>query len=189
MIRGIVPPDLTQDVLAYAEKKDRANSFVAIHSKKEREVGRLVLKATEKHNRQVLRHHELQSYVGLEDEVQDLSRRFKEICTLTVTRKGQTVRSYQEGSEIIKNEPNASGQEEHMDAFPGTWNFLAPLVRSVGATLKHQTYQDYPVNMSPYSTVARRWVVMPDLHLGWNIGDLLMVRSNAIHAGPPNGAT
>jgi hypothetical protein len=183
-----VPPDLTHDALAYAEKKDRANSFVAIHSETEGEVGRVVLDATKQHNRDLWRHHELDSYVGHEEEAKNLSRRFKEVCMLAVTRKCQTVRDISE-IEIIKNEPNSSGQKEHMDAFEGTWNFLTPLVSSVETNLKHQNYQDYPVNMGPYSTVPRRWADMPDLNLRWNIGDLLMVRGNAIHAGPPNGPT
>lgn len=188
MIRRIVPLDLTNDALAYAKKKDETNSFGAIHSKTEGEVGRVVLQATEQHSRELLKHHELHSYVGLEEEAQDLSKRFKRICQLAVVKSGQTLRDINE-TEIIKNEPNARGQDEHMDAFPGSWNFLAPLVSSVGTTLKHQAYQDYPVNVGPYSTVPRKWADMTDLHLKWKVGDLLMVRSNAIHAGPPNGAT
>jgi len=188
MIRGIVPLDLTQDALAYAKKKDRANSFVGIHSKTEGEVGRMVLKATKQHNRELLRHHELDSYVGHEEEAKALAGRFKVVCMLAASMRRLAVSDISE-IEIIKNEPNSRGQEEHMDAFEGFWNFLTPLVSTVETTLKHQRYQDYPVNVGPYSTVPRRWADMADLHLRWNVGDLLLVRSNAIHAGPPNGAT
>ena len=90
--------------------------------------------------------------------------------------------------EIVKNEPHSKGQDNHMDNIEGVWNMLSPLVSHCPATLvKEQDYQDYPNHMGPSSHVPRGWDGLPNIHLEWEVGDMLMLRSNAIHAGPPTG--
>ena len=174
--------------LEYAKDLDERDKFYSIHSKREGEVGRVILGTKDDHMRQLLSYDEHKAYVGQEAQAHKLDRLFKNICQKQAQSLGIRLRAIEE-TEIIKNEPKSWGQVEHMDAMGGVWNFFAPLVKCSGTKVKAQVYQDYPKNIGPESTVPRNWSTMPDVHINWTVGDLFLLRSNAIHGGPPNGAT
>jgi hypothetical protein len=172
--------------LAYAQSLDRGGKFYSIHSKKEGQVGRVILGCGVPHLGQLGSNNELEAHVGDENQAKEVHRMFKDICRKTAMGLGIPLRDL-ESTEIIKNEPHALGQIEHMDAMGGVWNFFAPLVNSPATMVKNQLYQDYPLNIGTKSTVPRNWSTLPDIPIKWEVGDLLMLRSNAIHGGPTNG--
>jgi hypothetical protein len=174
--------------LLYAERLDSDDKFYTIHSKKKGEVGRVILGCDEHHFEQLGSNNEQGAYVGAEDHAKKVNRMFKDICRKTATELGIPLRDI-EGTEIVKNEPHALGQREHMDSMGGVWNFFAPLVDSPATVVKYQLYQDYPLNIGPKSKVPPDWTSLPDIQINWEVGDLLLLRSNAIHKGPTNGAT
>jgi hypothetical protein len=172
--------------LAYAQSLDRGGKFYTIHSKKDGQVGRVILGCDAHHLGQLESNNELGAYVGHENQANEVHRMFTNICRKTAMGLGIPLRDI-EGTEIIKNEPHALGQIEHMDAMGGVWNFFTPLVNCPGTVVKNQLYQDYPLNIGTKSTVPRNWSSLPDIPINWEVGDLLMLRSNAIHSGPTNG--
>jgi hypothetical protein len=172
--------------LAYAQSLDKSGKFHTIHSKKDGQVGRVILGCGASHLDELGSNNELGAYVGREDQAKQVHQMFKDICRKTAMGLGIPLRDI-EGTEIIKNEPHALGQIEHMDAMGGVWNFFAPLVKSPGTMVKKQFYQDYPLNIGIKSTVPRDWSTLPDIPINWEVGDLLILRSNAIHSGPRNG--
>ena len=174
--------------LLYAQSLDVGDKFYTIHSKTDGQVGRVILGCDAHHLGQLRSNDELGAYVGHENQAKEVHRMFKNICRKTAMGLGIPLRDI-EGTEIIKNEPHALGQIEHMDAMGGVWNFFTPLVDSPGTVVKYQLYQDYPLNIGPKSTVPRNWSSLRDIPINWEVGDLLMLRSNAIHSGPTNGAT
>ena len=140
------------------------------------------------HLQQLESNEELGAYVGGNAQAKYVNQTFKRICRETAEGLGIYIRAI-EGTEIVKNEPHALGQVEHMDAMGGVWNFFTPLVDCPGTLVKYQLYQDYPLNIGPTSTVRRNWSSLPNIHIDWKVGHILMLRSNAIHCGPPNGDT
>jgi hypothetical protein len=172
--------------LQYAESLDRKGKFYTIHSKKDGQVGRVTLGCDAHHLTQLTSNEELGAYVGGDKQAKKVDRIFKNICQTTAKEYGISLREI-EGTEIVKNEPHALGQLEHMDAMGGVWNFFAPLVDCPGTLVKYQLYQDYPLNIGPKSTVKQNWSSLPDILINWAVGDLLILRSNAIHSGPTNG--
>ena len=146
----------------------------------------MILDCDDHHFEQLGSNKEQGAYVGADRQAQGVVRYFKKICRKTAEGLGITLRAIEE-TELIKNEPDSLGQIEHMDAMGGVWNFFAPLVKCPVTVVKYQNYQDYPLNISPKSTVPRDWASLPDIKLNWNVGDLLLLRSNSIHKGPPNG--
>tara|TARA_B110000503_G_scaffold129596_1_gene201979 strand:- start:51 stop:611 length:561 start_codon:yes stop_codon:yes gene_type:complete len=133
-------------------------------------------------------HNEQDVVVDGDAQVRSVRHAFKTVCREAVSNLGITPTPIVE-VEIIVNHPNGRGQVEHMDNFKGVWNFFTPLTCNSATTVKVQDYQDFPVNMGPYSSVPQGWANLIDERIEWNGGDLLMMRSNAIHAGPPNGST
>lgn len=151
-------------------------------------MGRVILSCNDDHLAQLMSNQEQSAYVGLDERAKRVDQWFGNICQKIAHQLQIPLRAIA-GTEIIKNEPNSAGQVEHMDAMGGVWNFFAPLVRSVGTRVKSQHYQDFPLNIGPDSTVPRQWSTLPDIDITWEVGDLFLLRSNAIHSGPPNGAT
>jgi hypothetical protein len=174
--------------LQYAESLDMKGKFYTIHSKKDGQVGRVLLGCDAHHLEQLESNEELGAYVGADKLAKKVDGVFREICQATAKGLGIFLRDI-EGTEIVKNEPHALGQIEHMDAMGGVWNFFAPLVDCPGTVVKYQLYQDYPLNIGPKSTVKQNWSSLPDILINWEVGDLLLLRSNAIHSGPTNGET
>ena len=171
----------------YATKLDKANKFYAIHSKDGgHAIGRVVLKCSDDHMLQLQNNNEGDVWVGSNTEADQLAKDFEEVCRKAAEGLNLPLGQIEE-TEFIKAEPNAPGQDAHMDAPWGSWNFFTPLGPSPGTTIKKQEYQEYPMSMGPYSCVPKNWKDLPNLHIEWSVGDLLMMRSNAIHGGPPNG--
>ena len=181
--------DLIDQALAFATVSDEGEEtkYCAIHSQTEGEVGRLVLGLSTEHLAEMTTQDSSNSYVGDDPEAASIYFAYKELCQDMARAFNLTERPI-DVVEIVKNEPNSKGQDDHMDNLMGVWNMLAPLVNHSPATLvKDQDYQDYPDNMGPSSHVPRGWDGLPNIPLEWEVGDMLMLRSNAIHAGPPNG--
>jgi len=184
----MVPKELTDRALAFAIECDVNDRFYAIHSQTEGEVGRVVLGTTEAHMDQILTYDVNGGvYVGNEREAQIIHSQYTDLCQRLARAHGLTNKPV-DTTEIVKNEPHSKGQVHHMDNNPGMWNMIAPLVRRCPITIvREQAYQDYPANMGPNSWIPRGWNSLPSLHLEWEVGDMLMLKSNAIHAGPPTG--
>jgi hypothetical protein len=182
----VVKPSFSKKAFLYADSLDPKKSFYTIHSQKDGEVGRVILGCDKHHLQQLASNKEQGAYVGHEAQAKSVNRTFKHICRKTAEGLGICIRDI-EGTEIIKNEPHSLGQVEHMDAMGGVWNFFTPLVDCPGTLVKYQLYQDYPLNIGPTSTVRENWSSLPNIQINWNVGDLLMLRSNAIHSGPPTG--
>ena len=187
-MKGVVPKALIRSLLEYAETNDVAEKFYSIHSLKVGEIGRLMMDCSTPHLEQLVENAEDDVFLGHRSaESNVLSKWFKTICVGASSTLGLKIRDICE-TEIIKNEPFSAGQSEHMDALSGTWNYFSPLVDSPGTSLKQQVYQDYPENVGPSSTVPMGWSELENVHIPWEVGDLLLVRSNAIHSGPANGS-
>ena len=150
-------------------------------------MGRLVLGSPPEHLAEIQAQDGEEAYVGDEPDAESIYRAYQQLCQEMAHAFNLTDRPI-DAVEIVKNEPNSKGQDQHMDNLAGVWNMLSPLVDNCPATIvKYQDYQDYPENMGPSSIVPRSWDCLPNIPLVWEVGDMLMVRSNAIHAGPQNG--
>jgi hypothetical protein len=171
---------------SHAVKLDLASTFCAIHSKMAGDTGRVILGSSTMHLDVLLARKEQEAYVGDNPTSEYVDCWFRDICKKAALGLGISIRDM-EGTEMVKNEPFSKGQVEHMDGMWGVWNFLAPLVPCPMTRVKVQTYHDYPENMGPKSTVPKNWASMHDVPLEWEVGDLFLMRSNAIHCGPPNG--
>ena len=148
----------------------------------------MILGCNQEHMNQLQANKEEMVFVGHERMAQEVAGQFRKICRETAKELGIPLRAIVE-TEILKTEPHSSGQVEHMDAMGGVWNFFATLVPSKGTIVKQQYYQDFPKNIGPKSTIPRDWSSLPNILINWEVGDLLLLRSNAIHGAPPNGAT
>jgi hypothetical protein len=96
---------------------------------------------------------------------------------------------YLDAMEILRQNPHTSGQVLHMDSIQGNWNALMLLTDGGAATQLYVYpcgYKDYPQNVSRTSGIPRDWSTMDLLKLTWKVGDIIFVRSNYIHCGPPN---
>ena len=169
---------------AIAENHYERDEFFDIHSKKPGEVGRLIIGCTQDHLAQL-------HYNGESAEFRDtvegnfVSAAFNKICSQAAVHLNLPKADIVE-TEFLVTEPYSSGQDLHMDALRGVWTFFAPLVKSKGTTIKKQHYQDYPVNVGKFSSVPRHWEDLPDIAIDWEVGDLFVMRDNAIHGAPPN---
>ena len=190
LLKGVVPKDLIDTALAFATVSDEGEEtkYCAIHSQEQGEVGRLVLGSSPEHLAEMTAQDGGEAYVGDDPVAATIYLAYKNLCQDMARAFDLTERPI-DTVEIVKNEPHSKGQDDHMDNLEGVWNMLSPLVNHCPATLvKEQDYQDYPDHMGPSSHVPRGWDGLPDIHLEWEVGDMLMLRSNAIHAGPPTGA-
>lgn len=144
------------------------------------------MSADPEHVRQLSEHNEEAAYKGDLWEATYLSREFSKLCVRAAEVLGLGDLTLSE-VEILKGEPNSSGQYPHLDSLRGIWVFFAPLVASAGTTVKDYFYQKFPENVGPHSSVPRHWGALPDINIGWEVGDIFVLRSNAIHGGPPSG--
>ena len=188
-MKNIVPQNLVKEALALAEASDGVNDtrFASIHSQTEGEVGRVILGTTDAHLDQLRSNEGAGSYIGDERAAINVHSQFKTLCE-SVARDYDLTEQPFVTSELVKNEPNSQGQNDHMDNWQGVWVMMTPLVPKCAITcIKQQTYQDYPENRGPDTRVPRNWDSLADIPLTWEVGDLLVMRSNCIHAGPPTG--
>lgn len=185
-MKDVIPEAFSARALAYAVKQDLATNFHAIHSKNEGEVGRLILGADPGHVQQLEEHKEEGAFVGGDAEAAWLAAMYRKIIMKVAKFLGLGDLTIAE-VEMLKSEPHSLGQNPHLDALRGVWSFFAPLVDSAGTTVKQQFYQDYPTNMGPKSSVPRHWSALADITINWEVGDLFVLRTNAIHGGPPSG--
>ena len=189
MVKDIVSHDIVEEALALAEKCDGGDEtlFASIHSKTEGEVGRVILGTTDAHLEKLRSNEEAGAYIGEERDAIRVHSRFTTLCEGVACDYDLTEQPF-DTSEFVKNEPNSQGQNDHMDNWQGVWVMMTPLVSKCAITcIKHQTYQDYPENRGPNTRVPRNWASLADIPLTWEVGDLLVMRSNCIHAGPPTG--
>ena len=67
----------------------------------------------------------------------------------------------------------------------GCWAALGPITACASTRLKNYEYAG-GLDVLSSDALLTKWDEIPELTIEWEPGDLLFVRTNRIHAGPPN---
>jgi hypothetical protein len=203
-VRDVFPQELVE--LAREIIETNMDNFWGIHSLESEEhegrqedfqycVGRLIIHISAAHRQALLDNEETHVILGNTDRAflaaaAKLAKGYSAAIHAAAESIGIRVGLLDE-QEILTQVPYSKGQSKHMDTWGSVWNAITPILphRNPPMTqLVHYPngHQPYPMNIGPDSKIPRDWATLEYLDLKWDVGDILFIRSNYIHNGPPN---
>jgi hypothetical protein len=204
VVRGAFPLACANLGLRLARKNK--NQFWGIHSleseahegpldKFRYSVGRLIIHLSPAHKEALIHNEETHQILvpgntEFLDSAATIAKTYSDAVHKAAESIGIKIGNIDE-QEILTQVPHSMGQSKHQDNWKGVWNAITPLSPSRNPPMTQlykypNGYMDYPTNMSPESGIPDAWDTMELLNLTWDVGDILFIRSNYIHNGPPN---
>jgi hypothetical protein len=182
LVRNAVPAQFA-DKAHTAATQFPESAWQGIHSRTSTDVHRVVALVGPEHTAELVAQAESES-ISTDATAHAIGLKFQKYVAEITQMRGLPKWPPLVEVEFLRVQPDAKGQLEHMDTFYNAWGFVLCLADGDALTqLKNYTHYDYPANIT---RTPRNWASMPVTSWKWKRGDMLVFKSNRIHAGPPN---